>query len=105
MDGGVTQINGEVKSVIYHNEENGYTVLKLEVNDGEVTVVGYIPFAAPGEELNLVGEWSRHPSLGEPNSLRRSGLSAVYQERLIPYMSIWHPERLRVLDLRRLCSL
>ena len=42
------QLIGTVKSVIFQNEENGYTVLRLDVGGDEpVTVVGCLPFAAP----------------------------------------------------------
>ena len=45
-------ISGTISHVIYQNEENGYTVLRLVTSDGEaVTAVGSIPFAAPGEDL------------------------------------------------------
>ena len=43
------QLAGRVASVIYTNDENGYTVLRLEVDDGsQAIVVGNIPMAAPG---------------------------------------------------------
>ena len=46
---GSLQLIGTVKSVIFQNEENGYTVLRLDVGGDEpVTVVGCLPFAAPG---------------------------------------------------------
>lgn len=46
-------IAGTIAGVVYQNEENGYTVLRLVTSDGEaVTVVGSIPCAAPGEELS-----------------------------------------------------
>ena len=42
-------IDGTISHVIFQNEENGYTVLRLVTSDGEaVTVVGSIPCAAPG---------------------------------------------------------
>ena len=48
----LTLMEGTVESVIFRNEENGYTVLRLSVGDGEpVTVVGCMPGAAPGEGL------------------------------------------------------
>ena len=60
------QLIGTVKSVIFQNEENGYTVLRLDVGGDEpVTVVGCLPFAAPGEGLTVEGAWERHPSHGE----------------------------------------
>ena len=58
-------IEGAVDTVIYQNEENGYTVLKLDVGEEEcVTVVGCMPGVAPGESLWAQGQWMRHPSYG-----------------------------------------
>jgi len=58
-------IQGVVDSVIYQNEENGYTVLRLDVGEDEpVTVVGCIPGIAPGETLEAEGGWTRHASYG-----------------------------------------
>lgn len=59
-------IEGTVSAVIYQNEENGYTVLKLDAGDrGGITVVGCMPGAAPGEGLSVTGAWMRHASYGE----------------------------------------
>ena len=62
----LNSITGTVSDVIYQNEENGYTVLRLETQErGEVTVVGCMPDLAPGESLELQGTWGRHPTYGE----------------------------------------
>ena len=59
-------IDGTILQVIFQNEENGYTVLRLTTGDGEVvTVVGTIPCAAPGENLIVTGQWVSHPVHGE----------------------------------------
>ena len=59
-------INGTIAGVVYQNEENGYTVLRLVTTDGEaVTVVGSIPCAAPGEDLTVSGRWVSHPVHGD----------------------------------------
>ena len=59
-------IEGTVEAVIYQNEENGYTVLRLDAGDqGGITVVGCIPGAAPGESITVRGSWMRHASYGE----------------------------------------
>ena len=44
-------LDGTVSSVIYRNEENGYTILRLEAPEAgeEVTVVGTMPGISPGE--------------------------------------------------------
>ncbi len=72
------RIAGQVASVIYFNEDNGYTVLRLDVDDGShAVVVGCIPLAAPGESLVAWGEWTRHASHGEQ-------FRAAYTERTMP---------------------
>ena len=56
---------GTVHSVIFQNAENGYTVLRLLTEEGEViTVVGCIPCVAPGEHLAVSGTWELHPARG-----------------------------------------
>ena len=60
-------LDGTVSSVIYRNEENGYTILRLEApsQGEEVTVVGTMPGVSPGEGLSLHGQWTRHSTYGE----------------------------------------
>ena len=60
-----TTVEGTVQNVIFHNTENGYTVLLLLTTEGEaVTLVGCIPCAAAGESLTATGVWVNHPSYG-----------------------------------------
>lgn len=62
----IVELVGTVKNLIFQNQENGYTVLRLDVGgDDPVTVVGCLPFAAPGEGLTVEGVWEHHPSHGE----------------------------------------
>ena len=60
-------LDGTVSAVIYRNEENGYTILRLETTDEgeEVTVVGTMPGINPGEGLSVHGQWTRHSTYGE----------------------------------------
>ena len=61
----LTTREGTVQSVIFQNEENGYTVLRLVTEEGElITVMGCIPCAAPGEHLGVSGTWETHPQHG-----------------------------------------
>ncbi|MBR4098378.1 MAG: ATP-dependent RecD-like DNA helicase [Clostridium sp.] len=57
-------IEGTVSAVIYQNEENGYTILRLDVGEEELTVVGPMPGTSPGEYLSIRGGWVRHPTYG-----------------------------------------
>ncbi len=69
---------GTVHSVIFQNAENGYTVLRLLTEEGEVvTVVGCIPCAAPGERLTVSGVWEQHSQHGEQ-------LRAMEVDRALP---------------------
>lgn len=59
------QITGTVTAVIFRNEENGYTVLRLDVDElGEVTAVGCMPGVTPGETLEAEGHWTQHSAYG-----------------------------------------
>ena len=72
------ELSGTVETVIYKNEENGYTVLRLRNDSGEtVTVVGCFPFAAPGESMILSGEWTTHNVHGRQ-------FKAEYAQRFLP---------------------
>ena len=57
-------MEGSVSALIYQNEENGYTILRLDRRGEELTVVGAMPGVAPGEYLTVRGRWVRHPTYG-----------------------------------------
>ena len=79
MDETLLELSGTVDEIIYTNEENGYTVLRMETSDGEnVTVTGCLPFAAPGEMLTVGGKWVSHASYGQQ-------FQAEYVDRRMPH--------------------
>ena len=43
------KVEGTVSSIIFQNEENGYTILRLDTAGDEITVVGEMPGVSPGE--------------------------------------------------------
>lgn len=57
-------ITGFVEHIVFRNEENGYTVLNLAVEEDEVTCVGVFQFIGEGESVELKGEYTVHPSYG-----------------------------------------
>ena len=57
-------ITGFVEHIVFRNEENGYTVLNLAVEEDEVTCVGVFRFISEGESVELKGEDTVHPSYG-----------------------------------------
>lgn len=58
---------GSVANIVYHNTENGYTVLELSVQGEKeaVTCVGNFSYVAEGEYLKCEGEMTRHPIYGD----------------------------------------
>ena len=58
-------VTGTVSSIIYQNDDNGYTVCALDTEDGdEITVTGSLPFLTEGERISAVGVWTNHPVYG-----------------------------------------
>lgn len=74
----LTELSGTVNAIIYKNEENGYTVLRMTDSDGEtVTVVGCFPYAAAGESMVISGMWTNHTVHGRQ-------FKAEFAQRLLP---------------------
>ena len=62
---GLEKLVGSVESVIYTNEENGYTILDFGTEENElVTLAGTIPYVSEGDELTVFGKWVHHPKYG-----------------------------------------
>ena len=56
---------GFVDSIIYRNEENGYTVCTIARDDVEFTAVGKFPALKEGEYLVAWGDFTEHKSYGK----------------------------------------
>src|SRR5688572_23093941 len=54
------QISGTVERVVFHNTENGFAVLRVDVKGqrGPITVVGKTPRATAGEFVEAAGTWA-----------------------------------------------
>lgn len=59
----VYECTGTVETVVYRNDENGYTVIELS-GDDPITAVGIMPLLSVGEEVKLTGVFKNHPSYG-----------------------------------------
>ncbi len=98
------KIHGEVDSVIYRNDDNGFAVLMLKWEDELITVVGDIGNVEEGEELVCTGRFVTHQKFGEqfrcemcerslptsPSAIRRylasgviGGIGAVLAKRIV----------------------
>jgi exodeoxyribonuclease V alpha subunit len=123
----VEQIYGTIESILFHNADNDFTILKLQLNkDTQIVVKGYLPNIQPGQDISVKGTWIVHPKFGKqfdaqqctahlPNSivgLKKylgsgliKGIGPTYAEKLVTYFGQnvleiidKNPERLREVD-------
>jgi exodeoxyribonuclease V alpha subunit len=63
-----SELSGVVERITFQNEDNGWTVAKVQPNKGRkddlITVVGNLPSLVPGESLEMSGFWVNNPSYG-----------------------------------------
>lgn len=65
-------LQGTVERITFRNDDNGYTVLRLQPDDTKsaaltaplVTVVGHFAAVSAGERLRVWGRWVHHPQYG-----------------------------------------
>lgn len=61
-------LEGVLERITYSNEENGYTVARVDTGRGAsdlLTVVGALLGAQVGESLRMEGRWGSHPQYGK----------------------------------------
>ena len=56
---------GTITDIIFHNEENGYTIAVMETEDEYFTIVGSLPSCMKGSCYKLQGAFRVHPTYGE----------------------------------------
>ena len=71
-------LQGTIAAVVYQNYDNGYSVLRLSLDNGQTaTGVGTIPLPCMGERLMVTGKWVTHSSYGKQ-------FEAEFLERMMP---------------------
>lgn len=85
----LSEINGTVEAVIYRNDENGYGVVRLELDSGETaTAVGCLPYIAPGEMISAEGSWMNHAQHGRQFKIEQcSRLLPTSSEAIYNYLA------------------
>lgn len=65
-DRDVRVLTAQIERITYHDEESGYTVLRVQADgcNEHVTAVGLMTAPAVGSILNLKGSWKNHPKFG-----------------------------------------
>lgn len=65
VKGAKEEVTGTVESVVYRNEQNGYSILEVSTDKKElVTVVGTMPFVSEGENITVRGSYVVHSEYG-----------------------------------------
>ncbi len=71
------RLEGSIEQIVYCNEENGYTVCDISVDDDIVTVCGIMPMLCEGDRLTVYGKWVHSAKYGRQ-------FSAEQYERIMP---------------------
>lgn len=58
------QVEGVVDKVLFHNEDNGYSVVQIESGKKKIILTGQIPSLGPGEQVLCSGQWKHNPKHG-----------------------------------------
>ncbi len=66
-----SSIQGQIERITFHNEETGFSILRLKVGGYRelVTAVGNFLAPTPGQVIKATGEWRNHPVHGEQFSI------------------------------------
>lgn len=60
------ELSGVVERIIYHNEENGFTVFVLNTSRSHTALIkGHTPTLHAGEQVQVRGAWVMHPKFGK----------------------------------------
>ena len=57
-------VEGIVESIIFNNEENGYSIFSIDFEEEELVCTGNLPFLNEGELVTLTGKFIMHPVYG-----------------------------------------
>lgn len=81
MDQDSLKIEGTIETVIYRNENNGYTVLDIDTGGELITAVGELGDVEAGEVLLMEGQYVTHAKFGVQ-------FKVEYFERKLPNTSV-----------------
>ena len=65
----MTSIEGTVLTIVFRNDENGWTVMEVDFNGSLTTAVGCLPHIHEGEFVRLFGAWTEHRMYGRQFSV------------------------------------
>ncbi|SDN37190.1 ATP-dependent RecD-like DNA helicase [Acetanaerobacterium elongatum] len=59
-----TVLEGTVETIVYHNDDSGFTVIEVNCGGELITAVGELGSLGEGEEVRLMGQYATHASYG-----------------------------------------
>lgn len=64
VENNIENLKGTVESIIFRNEENGYTVIEIDNGEDLITVVGNMGEVREGDQISFMGSYTSHRSFG-----------------------------------------
>jgi len=81
-------IDATIEGIIFRNDENGYTVFEIAVDNELETAVGSMPPIGEGERLRLGGVWINHNVYGRQYKVETyEKLQPDSKEGILRYLS------------------
>ncbi|MBQ3379884.1 MAG: ATP-dependent RecD-like DNA helicase [Clostridia bacterium] len=59
------KLSGTVTDILFQNEENGYAVCEVATDEGDIVMVGTMPYLMVGEGITAEGVYVNHASYGK----------------------------------------
>lgn len=64
-------LKGYIDHIIYRNPDNGYTVFVMICEEEELTCVGTFSVLTEGENIKVIGEYTKHQMYGKQFSVKQ----------------------------------
>lgn len=81
-------ITATIESIVFRNDENGYTVFEVNADGSLETAVGTMPPIGEGERVKLGGKWINHATYGKQFKVEKwTKLPPDGKEGIIRYLS------------------
>ena len=75
---GLQKLEGSIEHIVYTNEDNGYTICDMAIDDDEIiTIVGIMPMINAGDKMCVYGKWTHNQKYGKQFSVEQ-------YERMMP---------------------
>ena len=85
----VVNLKGSIKSITYHNPQNGFTVMRLNDTESKkvVVVTGSFPAFQAGESISIEGTWGSHPKYGKQFQATSFEYLATEDNDIVEYLA------------------